>query len=83
MTTQTNPWAPRHLVPAEHVAAAAHYFEPPDPSRKAWAVVSLSFRPHTSGFTFEPGDEVQDVLPADVVRAAVERGEISYEEPAK
>jgi hypothetical protein len=83
MPNPDNPWAPPVFVPHEQIAAAAHYVTPPDPSRKAYCVAptGLSFYPNSDGFQFKPGDELQDVLPADILAECVRRGDVSYDKP--
>ena len=54
------------------------YLYEPDRSRKAYATVALSFHEFGAAHQFKVGGEVQDVLPADVLAACLERGEVSY-----
>ncbi len=69
-------------IPRELVRdTGGFYLYEPDTSRKAYAVVPLSFRPFGAAHHFKVGDELQDVLPADVLAACLERGEASYTNP--
>ncbi len=69
---------PRSLIKMD---AGGFYLERPDNSRKAYATVPLSFHPTGIGHRFAVGDELQEILPADVLAACIERGEASYDKP--
>ena len=58
-----------------------HYTNEPDTSRKAHALVRLTFNPAGASYVFEPGDELQDILPADVLAACIANGEAAWEGP--
>jgi len=50
----------------------------PDSSKPAFALVRLTFNPPGARHVFEPGDRVDEILPADVLAACVKNGEASY-----
>ncbi len=60
------------------VGNGGFYLYEPDRSRKAYATVALSFHEFGAAHHFKVGDEVQHVLPADVLAACLERGEASH-----
>ena len=69
--------------PQDEGSGGDHYFNSvPDTSRKAYAVCRLTFFPAGSKYFFEPGDEVQDILPADVLAQNIRDGNVSYTKPA-
>lgn len=67
--------------PGENGAHFGHYKNGPDTSRPAYALVRLSFNPAGGSYLFEPGDRVDEILPADVLVACVKNGEVTYEKP--
>ena len=69
---------PREVYSDPH---GRHWRSETDTSRPVFAVTGLSFYPPGRSFNFAPGDRVEEVLPGDVLRACIERGEASYEKP--
>lgn len=74
------PWT----SPGRIEGVPGHYDTPADLSRKAYAAVEgLTFNPANRAHwrTFNIGDEVQDVLPADVLAACLRNGDVTLEPP--
>jgi hypothetical protein len=76
------------VIAAEQNPTASFYATAPDPSRKAWATTELSFNPTASGYRWQAGERLstpggealEEVMPADVLKACVERGDVTFDE---
>ena len=77
-TRPVPPWIASRHEPGAHFG---HYEQLPDMSRPAYATVRLSFNPAGSPYVFEPGDRVDEILPADLLATCIRNGEVSYDKP--
>lgn len=75
------PWTVRSgHEPGAHFGG---YVQASDPSRPVYATTRLSFNPAGAKFVFEPGDRLEEILPADVLAACISNGEASYDAPER
>jgi hypothetical protein len=81
MAASQHPWNTGYAQALEEGGAHFGYYKnAPDASKRAYCLVDgLSFRPAGANYVWHPGDEVQDVLPADVLDASIANGEVTYD----
>jgi hypothetical protein len=56
-------------------------YERPAGVTPVYALVRLSWHPHTLGYQFEPGDRIDGILPAVLVKTCVENGSATLNKP--